>query len=73
MGIDGEKSRPGLPTTWRAFRVGPIAILLADRSAYYAYLSLCERLESQNRLNRRTPLGTGIGTSLGERRKPVAI
>ena len=44
MGIDGEKTRPGLPTTWRTFRVGPIAILLADRGAYYAYLSLCEKI-----------------------------
>ena len=44
MGIDGEKTRPGLPTTRRTFRVAPIAILLADGGAYYAYLSLCEKV-----------------------------
>lgn len=34
MGIDGEKTRSGLPTTRRTFQVAPNASLLADGGAY---------------------------------------
>ena len=40
MGIDGEKTRPGLPTTWRTFRVAPNASLQADGGAYGACFEL---------------------------------